>query len=147
MLGRRATWTFSLESRRWTRHASPPPALRVGWIPSGGELVFDGSADRVLAFSYGLLAAFDLDRGRWRRIDVPYGPLFAAPAVPGAGPTGALARTGAQMVYDPVNERVVVMGGSIHTRAADERAWQDATDVLAYRYATNRWRKLVRRLP
>ncbi|HEU4514938.1 MAG TPA: hypothetical protein VFR87_17640 [Nocardioidaceae bacterium] len=145
-IGRKATWTFSLETRRWTRHDSRPPELVVGWVRSGGELVFDVAADRALAYSYGLLAAFNPDRGRWRRIEVPYGPLFGAPAKPGGAPTGALARTHERMVYDPVNERVVMMGGEIRTRATGERTWQEATDVLAYKYATNRWRKLVRRL-
>lgn len=145
-LGRNATWTFGVETRRWTRHDSRPPELAVGWVASGGELVFDVAADRALAFSDGLLAAFNPDRGRWRRIDVPYGPLYGAPTEPGALGTGALARMHHRMVYDPVNRRVVVMGGEIRTTAADEDMWQEATDVLSYKHATHRWRKLVRRL-
>lgn len=137
-LGARATWNFDIASRRWTRHPGRPLNLPVGWAPSGGELAYDANADRALAFSDATLAAYNPGTHRWRYIRVPAGPMLQRPR-PEALPRGSLARMGHTLVYDPVNKRVVLVGGAFRTKA-----WRPATDVVAYRLATNKWMKLVR---
>lgn len=142
-LGRRATWTFDVAARRWTRHPGRPLDLPVGWAPSGGEVVYDAGADRALAFSDATLAAYNPSTHRWRYVRVPFGPMLQRPPGVDVLPIGSLARMGHTMVYDPVNKRVVLMGGAHRTDDPD-RIWRPATDVVAYKFATDKWMKLVR---
>jgi hypothetical protein len=44
------------------------------------------------------------------------------------------------MVYDPVNERLVVYGGSVYT---DDMGWVDPDDVLALDTRTREWTVLL----
>jgi hypothetical protein len=141
-LNARATWTFGLTSFTWVRHPGPTPALSVGWVPSGGEVAFDVTADRAVAFGDGRLYLYDPSAEAWTRVPVATGPRLHRP-----GPTGSLARMGHTLVYDPVNARTVLLGGvqRHRTQSGDpDKVWPPATDVLAYTAATNAWTTLVR---
>lgn len=140
-LDSKATWTFDLASLTWARHLGRTPALSVGWAPSGGEVAFDATADRALAFSDGKMFRYDPTAGTWTRARTRYGPLLHRGVDAESGPTGSLARMGHTLVYDPLNGRTVLLGGNYRTRSM----WRSATEVLAYTVTTNTWSTLVRR--
>ena len=137
-----ATWTFDLTTVTWVRHPGHTPALSVGWAPSGGEVAFDATADRAVAFGVGKLYLYDPTAGTWTQVRIATGPLLHRP-----GPTGSLARMSHTLVYDPVNGRTVLLGG-VHrhrTQSSDvDKIWPPATDVLAYTVATGTWTTLLR---
>ena len=53
--------------------------------------------------------------------------------------SGPLTRTGASLVYDPVNQRILVYGGTWQTTKGKKRTG----DVWAYDVPTNTWTELV----
>jgi len=54
---------------------------------------------------------------------------------------GPQARLSHSIVYDPLNERLVVLGGRI--RLPDPDGWRDADDVLAFDTRNGMWRELL----
>jgi hypothetical protein len=108
------------------------PEMWFGWGPSGNEIAYDEAAKRTVVFSYGRMIAYDAAADRWE--------IILEGFVPGAdlcdGPRCTWLPT---MVYDPVNERLVVYGGSHPT--AD--GWAQGDDVLAFDLATREWTVLL----
>ncbi len=58
----------------------------------------------------------------------------------GGGLAGPLARTGHSLAYDPVNDRILVYGGTWQTTKGEEKSG----DVWAYDVPSNTWTELVR---
>ena len=54
----------------------------MGWAPSGGEVAFDATAGRVVAFGDGKLFRYDPTGGTWTQVGIATGPLLHRP-----GPT------------------------------------------------------------
>ena len=105
------TWIYSLAHENWVRlttEEQPSPRGRH-------EMVFDSKRNRILLFGgrfraedaspfdsyelYNDLWAFNVNTDRWARIETT-----------GDGPSP---RTNSAMVYDAVNDQLVVFGGSI----------------------------------
>ena len=123
-------WTFEPTSGSWTRQQAVPPQFETG------EIAYDQSAQRIVVFGNGVLATYDATKDRWATVPLP---RSLSHPLTGAGP---LARINLTMVYDPVNERIVVLGGEVLT-SPSQATWQPVDDVWAYKVASNTWTKLV----
>src|SRR3972149_5226810 len=74
--------------------------------------------------------AYDAAANRWEILEEAFDPRQGEDF--GPAPTSRLHRS---IVYDPLNERLVVYGGSYRTPDPD-RIWVQANDVLAFDPAT-----------
>lgn len=125
--------------RRFTRLLDPRtgvwttglggPAFNTGYWASGGEIAYDEARLRTVVFSDGLVGAYDATADRWET-------LYGSSTFPETGPQSRLLPA---MVYDPVNERLVVAGGEYRTA----EGWVRADDVWAFDPATRAWTQLV----
>lgn len=131
-----STWLFDPRAGTWSE-AGP-------WYPSllseqgayatdpGGEHAYDEATGRTLVLGGGLAVAYDAAADRWH-------PLGYTDSVVGVGPTN---RIWPSVAYDPVNERLVVLGGKYWMPALDfDEVRSD--DVLAYDPATGEWTVLL----
>ncbi len=156
-----STWAFDVASRRWTDLRSSPPALLLNYLETGTEMVYDSEHGRAVAISGGEVAVFDSSTGTWSRSspdawgDIlefdttwPPGTVAGSPFLPDGLPIGLIARYGHTVVYDPANERVVMLGGS--ARMIDDEmpadlqlGWWLTADTWAYDVGDNTWTQLV----
>ena len=125
---RRTTQLLDPRTGAWTRGASGP-SVNTGYWASGGEIAYDEARLRTVVFSDGLVGAYDATADRWET-------LFGSSTCCGTGPQNRLQPA---MVYDPVNERLVVAGGEYRT--ADGLVLAD--DVWAFDPAPRTWTQLV----
>ena len=88
-------------------------------------------------FSDGRVIAYDAAANRWEILEEGFDPRHGEDF--GTGPTSRLHHS---IVYDPLNERLVVYGGSYRTPDPD-RIWVQANDVLAFDPATGEWTVLL----
>ena len=133
------TWIFDPQARTWTQGQDPPLDV-AGWGVSGGEVTFDTATGCTVIFIDGALATYNTAADEW------------AVVLPGQGwpslrpvdgmPTGPLARIGHTLVYDPVNQRTMLLGGRAATGTADS-LWQAAEDLWAYALPVNTWIRLA----
>lgn len=123
------TRLFDLRTGTWSEAGTLVPSFS-DWFISGGEIAYDDVGQRTIVFSDGLVLAYDAAADRWETLSV------ADPAAPAGRPAGT-ARLGHWMVYDPVNERLVIYGGWV--RGLHD--WAD--DVLAFDPATREWTVLL----
>ncbi|NMM21933.1 MAG: hypothetical protein HHJ11_00250 [Phycicoccus sp.] len=132
----RHAWTFQPTSGLWSEQVAPPQ-INFGYGPTGGEIAYDQSAQRTVIFSFGVLATYDATQDRWATVPLPrslFNPLTTA---------GPLARVYHTMVYDPVNERIVILGGAVRRSENTGGDSPEADDVWAYKVASNTWTELV----
>lgn len=113
----------------WSASEVPTPDVNTGFWASGGEIAYDEAAQRVVVFSDGFVGAYDATADRWTRL---YGRERCCQE-------GPLNRLGHWMVYDPLNERLVVYGGSYRT----SEGWVKADDVWAFDAADRTWLQLL----
>jgi hypothetical protein len=126
---------FDLRTRTWSPPGSPSPPFEYGGYYSlGGEIAYDEAAQRTVLFSLGYVIAYDAAADRWETL---YGP-----ASDGCG-IRPECRVQPSMVYDPVNERLVVYGGNVHTGAESPGWWGPSDDVLAFDTRTREWTVLL----
>lgn len=111
---------------------APAPDVNTGYFASGAEIAYDESAQRTVVFSDGKVVAYDAAARRW---ETRYGDLPRSSYV-----YGVVGRLGHAIVYDPVNERIVVYGGSVRTR---DRWVGKADDVWAFDLSTDTWIQLL----
>lgn len=114
------TWTFNGQTRTWTQRATPPT------LTTDSAVTYDTSAERFLVFSRGTLATYDPATDTWSRI---------APGPGWPSLLNPLTRTGAALVYDPVNQRDLLVGGNTNTGPAD--------DIWAYTLTADTWTQLL----
>jgi hypothetical protein len=93
-----------------------------------GPTAYDEAVERTVVFGRLGAVAYDAASDRWE--------LLTADWDCQVGPTH---RTGHAMVYDPVNRRLVVVGGTVF-RGTD---WVAADDVIAFDPATRGWTTLL----
>ena len=138
------TWTFDLLSQKWTnQHAEPPdlPFEESGW-ESRGEATFDPVSQKTFVLLNGQLATYRTGADHWEAVYPGNGwpkkiRMGGAESGELAGP---LARTGHSLAYDPVNQRILVFGGTWQTTKGKTQTG----DVWAYDVPTNTWTELVR---
>lgn len=160
--GRRGgTWSFDVGSGRWTDLRSTPPALLFGYVELGSEMAYDSAHGQAVSTGGGDMAVFDSHTGAWSRpsaepwkgiteFDTTWAPgqIEGQEFMPYGLPVGPIARTGHTLVYDPANQRVVLLGGSArmidHDLPADvQMNWWLTADAWAYDVGDNTWTQLV----
>ena len=115
------------------RHAAGLQRRDVGARPA---IAYDEAAERTVMLGQGHSAAYDATADRWET-------LYEGSTSEDRWPRVAPARNAASctfMVYDPVNERLVVYGGFVPT-AAEAEVYPD--DVLAFDTRTREWTVLL----
>jgi hypothetical protein len=126
---------FDLGTETWAPPgATSPPFGYGGYYSLGGEIAYDEAAQRTVLFSKGYVIAYDATADRWETL---YGP-----ASDGCG-VRPVCRVQESMIYDPVNERLVIYGGNVHTGAVDPGWWGPSDDVLAFDTGTREWTVLL----
>jgi hypothetical protein len=127
-----ATWLFDIRTGTWSRSGGVTPEF--GKDPA---IAYDEASERTVIFGRGLSAAYDATAGRWET-------LFEGSAS-GNQLTGCAThpecRQGHQMVFDPLNDRLVVYGGAVPIGA--ELEWVYPDDVLAFDLVTGEWTVLL----
>lgn len=126
------TWQLDPRTGAWTASAVLTPAFNTGWVGSGGEIAYDEVGQRTVVFSDGYLAAYDAVADEWET-------LLTEPSGPDGMPLGPRARLGHWMVYDALNERIVVAGGQYRTK----EGWVRADDVWGFDPAKEEWVQLL----
>ena len=134
------TWTFDLFTQRWTNQHAEPPGPNFDETASSllephREAAFDPVSQRTFVLRNGELATYQAGTDHWDAVTEGAGAGW-----PSSGwGTGPLKRTGHSLVYDPVNQRILVFGGTWQTTNGEERTG----DVWAYDAPTNTWTELV----
>jgi len=134
--GTEMTWTFDLRAGEWTIEDTVTPELGVGgWFSSPtGKAAYDEAAGLTVITGDGVVGGYDAARHEWEI-------LWANPSEPdvdGIG-TGLHNRFDDTVVYDPANDRIVVIGGA--ARMPDD--WVSMNDVWAFDAGTGRWTELL----
>jgi hypothetical protein len=132
------TWLFDLHRGQWTQLPGATPEVVTGYFETGGEVVFDRHADTLLLLGNAKLEAFTPASNTWREVALP---KSVASGPDTQQPTGPLARSRHTLVYDPINARVLVLGGS--SRRGADPEWVRADDVWAYDTTSDTWTELV----
>jgi hypothetical protein len=121
--GETTTWLYDPRTGRWARADVDTPMIEFpfGDLASGGEIAYDETAGRTVIASGSGRHSFDASVPRWE-----------------SEPIG-LHRSFGRLVYDAVNERLVLLPGNtwVHGR------WTDQQDVLAWDAAAGEWIELV----
>ena len=127
------TWLFDLRTGTWSGTAAVTPQFAFGWIgPPPPAIAYDEAAERTVMAGQGCrVVAYDAAADRWET-------LFA-PALEAA----TECRDGQQIIYDPVNERLVAHGGTVYTTCMPEAP----DDMWAFDLATRSWTLVVRPTP
>lgn len=146
------TWLLDPASGEWTEQGAESPQVNLEPGPRGGAATFDAAGSRTVLFGDGVLATYDAAADEWSEAERGSGWPPAESGSAGdvsddpegdpqevATTIGPLARTGHTLLYDAVNERVLLVGG--HARTAG--GWQASTDVWAFDPPTNTWAELV----
>jgi Kelch motif len=140
------TWAFDPDSRRWSRRADVPNTLELGY-PSGWAAAFDPWGGRTWLFAETAMLAYDARADEWTVAE--RGPGWPVSTKVGGVEVDPVARLVDTMVVDPINERLVVIGGLVR-RVGDpvggfefENSTLPTDDVWAYDPATNTWTLLL----
>jgi hypothetical protein len=133
-LFRAKTWLFDFRSGKWSGTGAVAPQFSAGLWGHGPGIAYDEAAERTVMLGQGHSAAYDLTADRWETLSVtpPEDQL-------GACGTSPECRQMPQMVYDPVNQRLVAFGGFLPTAAGE--VWPD--DLLAFDTRTREWTVLL----
>ena len=140
------TWTFDLLSQKWIDQGAEPPELPFEgssrlFEESRSEAAFDPVSQRTFVLLNGQLATYRTGTDHWDAVYPGNGwpsKLRLAEAK-GGGLAGPLTRTGHSLVYDPVNQRILVYGGTWQTTKGETRTG----DIWAYDVPINTWTELV----
>lgn len=112
---------------------TPLPEFVWGDIVSGNEITFDAATGRVAIFSDGTLIEYDALAEEWVV-------LTSSDTYQDGMAVGPLARVGGSIVYDPVNRRIVLFGGSAAMPNGFLTAWDD---VWAFDPISREWMVLL----
>jgi hypothetical protein len=129
-----STWLFDLRTATWSATGAITPQFSYGWFGTQPVFAYDEAAERTVMLGQGHSAAYDASTDSWET-------LYAAPATeePGACGTRPECRQMANLVYDALNERLVVFGGAVYTGCL----WETPDDAWALDVATNSWTLVV----
>lgn len=155
-----ATWLFHPDSWSWTKSEQEPPFLNFGYGEFGGEVAYDSAHGAAVIDALGYLATYTSADGTWSLPDpTPWTPFLTLDPMAVTWTIkgepvrrhltrGPLARSWPTLVYDPVNERIVMIGGVstiVDPTKPLEAQWtgQILADMWAYDLGTNRWTRLL----
>jgi hypothetical protein len=135
-----ATWNrafgarrgFNLRTGTWAATGTTPGFFDAGWWGMGPGIAYDEAAERTVMMGQGHLTTYDARADRWETV-------WAAPSE-GACGTRPECRQYPDMIFDSVNGRLIVYGGSVYT--SDEE-WVDPEDLSAFDVRTRTWKFLL----
>ncbi|MGB9358252.1 MAG: two-component regulator propeller domain-containing protein [Acidimicrobiia bacterium] len=136
--GTEMTWTYDLRAGEWTVEDTATPELHVGgYYVLPGKAAYDETTRRTVITGDGVVGAYDSARHEWEILrENP-----SEPSAYGSG-SGPHHRFDDQVMYDPTNDRIVVIGGYARMRE-EEPFWVDMDDVWAFETATGTWVELL----
>ena len=157
-----ATWLFDPATLRWSQGRAEAPFVLLGYGEMGTEATYDAATGDTVIFSAGRLTTYNGAADRW---DVPSTASWAGISYDTSQPPiivngrqervdglaiGPLARSGHTLVFDPLNERVIVVGGQSLEPDGPTLAqsnpylmWASRGDTWAYDVRANEWTQLV----
>jgi hypothetical protein len=119
----------------WTPLA-PMPQLGCPWgLPRGSEAVYVPSTNRLVVMSGGVTAEYDGVEDEWTLY--LNGEVTSDPTLM----TGVPRKMSHAMVYDPLDDRVLLYGGDTWTGATGE--WVPLDDMWAYAPASHTWQQVL----
>jgi len=128
-------WLYDVRTGTWSRTgALAPPVFNAGWWGFSPGIGYDEAAEQTVMLGQGYLATYDATADRWETLFEA--PSEGAPATCGTRPE---CRQMPSMVYDPVNERLIVYGG--HTSTVGGEVWPDG--LMAFDTQTGDWTVLL----
>lgn len=129
------TDTFAADSGTWEDVDAAPPGLSFpfGDLSSGTETAYAPVTDRMIVFTDAVVAEYDAVKHTWDTRTAPETVMQDGMAV------GPLARFGSTLVYDSLNDRVLVFGG----RARMAEGWRLLDDLWSYDPITHDWSLLL----
>lgn len=130
-------WTFEFDftSLAWSRLGIDTVGVELTYGDLGRfEVAFDEAHARTLVFSRGRAIAYDATAHRWEVVFESF--MESDPPLRPNDPTH---RQAVSLVYDPVNQRVVAVGGI--RRSAD--TWFVADDLIAFDLTARTWLELL----
>ncbi|HEY6058501.1 MAG TPA: hypothetical protein VIV06_10740 [Candidatus Limnocylindrales bacterium] len=126
------TWLFDLRTGTWSgTGAVTPPDFGAGMWGMGPGISYDDAAERTVILGQGRSVAYDATADRWETLYDG----SASNDEPGACGTRPECRQLPQMVFDPVNEQLVVYGGMVNTGCG----WEAPDDIRAFEVTTRSW--------
>ena len=118
------------ESGTWvSTEAKSPVVIYGGWLSWGGEITYDEAVGRTVLVGFDAVIAYDAAADEWET-------LALSSDSPATGQHH-------QVVYDPINERIVVMGGLYYASQISENSLVQRDDVWAFDARTREWIELV----
>ena len=136
--GTEMTWTFDLRAGEWTIEDTATPELGVGGFSSPtGKTTYDEATGLTVITGDGVVGGYDAAQNEWEI-------LWANPGEPDADGirTGLHNRFDDHIVYDPTNDRIVVIGGVAPLLDVDP-FWVSMDDVWAFDTGTGMWTQLL----
>lgn len=123
------TFEFDPRSHTWSEAHTDSPDLQLGaWVAPRNLITYDEANERTVIFVRGTVATYDATADEWEIV-------FDARRAD----RSLLDRNHAPIVYDPVNERIVVIGG--------EGGGEHGIDVWAFDLSTREWIQLLASTP
>jgi hypothetical protein len=143
-LGTEMTWTFDLRASEWTIEDTVTPELAVGsWVSPPGKAAYDETARRTVITGVGVVGGYDSARHEW---EILWENPPSERAINESTWTGLHNRFGDTIVYDPTNDRIIVIGGDARMPNPDragEIDWISMNDVWAFNTSTGTWSELL----
>ena len=130
------TWLFDLRTGRWSgTKAVTPPYFNAGMWGLAPGIAYDEAAQRIVMMGQGYSTVYDATADRWET-------LYETPSEePGSCGIRPECRQAQDILYDAVNKRLVVYGGSVYASA--ELGWVDPGDISAFDTRTGEWTVLL----
>lgn len=141
------TWAFDPEEATWARGADIPDTLEGGYPAGGWATAFDPATGRTWLFADTAMLGYDARADDWVVAERDAG--WPESMMLGEVEVDPMARSVDSMVLDPVNGRLLVLGGEVRPVGepvggfVDEGAMVATDDVWAYDPAANTWTMLL----
>lgn len=141
-------WLFDPVGGTWSQGEDLPRASGRGYRSGGWAMAFDPVTERTWLFADTQMLGYDARADEWTVVERGAG--WPGPMTVGGAEVDPMARLGGTMVVDPVNERLVVLGGRVRpvgdpvggfTRDLDDLPAAD--DVWAFDPQANTWTMLL----
>jgi hypothetical protein len=133
------TWLFDLRTGTWSEKGAVTPEFTYGGWGNYPAIAYDEAAERTVMVGQGHSAAYDATADRWATLSSWTSSEDWLTIACGVHPE---CRQDLGMVYDPVNERLVVYGGAAIAAAGGEGGTA-VDDVLALETRTREWTVLL----
>jgi len=141
------TWRFDPVARTWSQGADIPNTLAGGYPSTGWATAFEPVSGRTWLFSDTAMLGYDALADDW--VVAERGSGWPESVMLGDVEVDPMARTVGGMVLDPVNHRLVIIGGEVRPIGdavggfVREGSLLPTDDVWAYDPSANNWTLLL----